>query len=83
MLEVHDSGPVIGQILLESASRARCQLRKIIVWVHGNVESVVGVQYLISKFHSINLRILQRVKSMGCQLYVGLNVKIWRTPPMI
>jgi len=39
MLEVHDGGPIIGFVFLESACRTGRHCRKIVVRVHGDVES--------------------------------------------
>jgi len=39
MLEVHDGGPIIGFVFLESACRTGRHCRKIVIGVHGDVES--------------------------------------------
>jgi hypothetical protein len=39
MFEVHDCRPIVGEIFNERAGRAAGHGRKIIVWIHGDVES--------------------------------------------
>lgn len=69
VLEVHNSGPVVGLVLLELARRASGDFRKVEIGVHGQVEAISS-NNLVDMGRDLTWR-NQRVESLRHQLRAG------------
>lgn len=66
MFEIENSCPVVGEILLESTGCASREACKVIIWVHGDIES-----------ESLSYQFKKKIyKSLTHSIYISSNKSV-------